>query len=212
MPPSQPATFASESKPAFWRRVKRLIRVSLHWLRWSGRFAGFGWKSTLSQPDLLTGLSRVRIGRGVEIRKGARIEVVGPGTTEAISIGDGTSIHLYFHVGAAERVTIGRNVLIAGHVYITDHDHDLGEPGVARFTKPALQVDPTRIEDDCWLGEGCKILKGVRLGRGCVVGANAVVTRSFEPYTVVAGIPARAIRHYDAESNSWIAVPNKEES
>src|SRR5690606_1023791 len=171
----------------------RLARYGIHAARWRWRFAGFGARSLLIAPDLLTGTRRIRIGSRVTIRKGARLEAVGPGSGVAITIGDGTSIHLRFHVGAAERVHIGRNVLIAGDVYVSDHDHELPIPG----RPPAsgrLRVAPTVVEDDCWLGQGCKILRGVHLGRGCVVGANAVVTRSFPPYSIVGGVPARLLR------------------
>ena len=188
---------------ALWLRVT----AAIHYLRWAWRFAGFGWRSVLRSPDLLTNTKRIRIGRNVKIRKGARIEAVGPGKQEAITIDDGTSIHLYFHVGAATRVNIGRNVLIAGNVYVTDHDHELLEPGGSRGTNRVLLSKPTQIDDDCWLGEGCKILKGVHLGRGCIVGANAVVTRSFEPYSVLVGVPARAVRKYDESKKDWLPIP-----
>jgi len=183
----------------------RLARAVLHQARWRPRFAAFGWRSELRAPALLTHPGRVWIGRGVKIRKGARIEAVGEGRDEVVRIGDGTSVHLYFHIGAALRVEIGRNVLIAGHVYVTDHDHELPEPGQARGFRRVLRAAPTVIEDDCWLGEGCKILKGVRLGQGCVVGANAVVTRSVPPYTAVGGVPARILRQWDDKRGAWVA-------
>jgi lipopolysaccharide O-acetyltransferase len=109
-------------------------------------------------------------------------------------------------VGAATRVDIGRNVLIAGNVYVTDHDHEPLEPGRPKGSPRGLLSRPTRIDDDCWLGEGCKILKGVHLGRGCIVGANAVVTRSFEPYSILIGVPARAIRRYDESKKDWLPI------
>jgi len=50
------------------------------------------------------------------------------------------------------------------------------------------------IEDDCWLGGGATILAGVRVGRGAVVAAGAIVTRDVPPYAIVAGVPARVVR------------------
>ena len=50
------------------------------------------------------------------------------------------------------------------------------------------------VEDDCWIGAGAMILDGVRIGRGCVIAAGAVVTRDMPAYSVVAGVPARVIK------------------
>ena len=49
------------------------------------------------------------------------------------------------------------------------------------------------IEEDCWIGAGCILLPGIRIGRGSVVGAGSVVTKDIQPYTVVAGTPAKVI-------------------
>jgi acetyltransferase-like isoleucine patch superfamily enzyme len=191
--------------------LRRLIRACVQQLRWAWRFGSFGWRSSLASPDLLTHPRRVHIGRRVEIRKGARIEAVAGSdpAAEAIRIGDGTTIHFYCHLGAARKIEIGRNVLIAGFVYVTDHDHDLPEPGSPPGVSRALLVEPTQIDDDCWLGEGCKILKGVHLGRGCVVGANAVVTRSFPPYSVLVGVPARPVRAGAGEAGGTRAAERR---
>ncbi|WP_034657844.1 DapH/DapD/GlmU-related protein [Chelativorans sp. J32] len=56
------------------------------------------------------------------------------------------------------------------------------------------------IGNDVWIGHGAVVLPGVRVGDGAVIGANAVVTRDVEPYTIVAGAPARVIRRrFEAE-------------
>jgi acetyltransferase-like isoleucine patch superfamily enzyme len=56
-----------------------------------------------------------------------------------------------------------------------------------------LEFAKVTIEDDCDIGMGAIILPGRRIGRGSIVGAGAVVTHDVEPYTVVAGVPARSI-------------------
>jgi acetyltransferase-like isoleucine patch superfamily enzyme len=165
------------------------------WWRW--RFKKFGWKSSLGRCDMLTNSRAMSIGRKVLIRKGARLEAVGPwdGKTPKIKIGDGTAIQFYFHCAAVEAVTIGKNVLISGRVYISDHDHVFDHPELSALENPLVRAKPVVIEDGCWIGEGCVILKGVTIRKRAVVGANAVVTKDVPPGAVVAGVPARIIRY-----------------
>ena len=54
------------------------------------------------------------------------------------------------------------------------------------------------IEDDVWIGFGATILKGVRIGRGAIIGAKSVVTHDVEPYTVVAGNPAHVVKRLES--------------
>jgi len=146
---------------------------------------------------MITGARNIRIGSRVSIWKGARIEAVGSGSRPAIEIGDDTVIHMHFHCGAAESVKIGRDVLIAGRVYITDHDHVFDDPEKPARWAEGLVVKPVVIEDGAWLGEGCVILKGVTVGARAVVGANSVVTKNVPPGAIVGGIPAKVIRMID---------------
>jgi acetyltransferase-like isoleucine patch superfamily enzyme len=175
-----------------------------HFLYWSRRFRHFGWGSLLYPCDLLHKPKAISIGRNVKIMKGARLEAVGKwdGRSPKIVIGDGTSIQLYFHCGAAQSVRIGNDVMIAGRVLITDHDHTVDHPQLPPLKCRELNSSPVVIEDGAWLGEGCVILKGVTVGRRAVVGANAVVTKDVAPFTIVGGVPAREIRKIKVESAS----------
>lgn len=177
-------------------RLVNLAGALWHYVRWRRRFHAFGWRSRLGRCDMLTNPRAISIGRNVLIRKGARLEAVGSdaGDGPKLIIGDGTAIQFYFHCGAASRVTIGRNVLMGGRVYITDHDHSYDEPDLSARESPRLKVAPVEIGDGAFLGEGCVILKGVRVGKRAVVAANAVVTRDVPDFAVVAGVPARPIR------------------
>ncbi len=177
-------------------RCLHLATAVWHYVRWRPRFYSFGWRSRLGRCDMLTNPRAIAIGRKVLIQKGARLEAVGsdPRDGPKLIIGDGTAIQFYFHCGAASRVTIGRNVLVGGRVYITDHDHSYDEPDLSARESPRLRVAPVEIGDGAFLGEGCVVLKGVRIGKRAVVAANAVVTRDVPDFTVVAGVPARAIK------------------
>ncbi len=93
----------------------------------------------------------------------------------------------------AERanITIGDRVSIAPRVTLVTSSH----PNYSRIRGFApVSQGPIVIEDDAWLGVGCVVLPGVRIGRGAVVGANSVVLSDVASLHVVAGQPARTIR------------------
>jgi acetyltransferase-like isoleucine patch superfamily enzyme len=88
-------------------------------------------------------------------------------------------------------LTIGDRVSIAPRVTLVTSSH----PNLSRIRDFApVAQGPIVIEDDAWLGTGCVILPGVRIGRGAVVGAHAVVQHDVSPLHVVAGQPARTLR------------------
>jgi acetyltransferase-like isoleucine patch superfamily enzyme len=93
----------------------------------------------------------------------------------------------------AERgnVTIGNRVSIAPRVTLVTSSHP--NHSLIRGFAPVSQ-GPIVIEDDAWLGAGCIILPGVRVGRGAVVGASSVVVEDVPSLHVVAGQPARTVR------------------
>ena len=111
-----------------------------------------------------------------------------------VSVGDncyvGTGVQLYPWNAP---ITIGSNVLVAAGVRMITRKH-----GFASLSHPMAKQGytnaPIVVEDDVWIGFGAVILPGVTIGRGSIVGSNAVVTRDVEPYTIVGGVPARVIR------------------
>ena len=93
----------------------------------------------------------------------------------------------------AERgnITIGDRVSIAPRVTLVTSSH----PNHSRIRGFApVSQGPIVIEEDAWLGAGCVLLPGVRIGRGAVVGANSVVVSDVPPLHVVAGQPAKTVR------------------
>ncbi len=108
---------------------------------------------------------------------------------ESLEFGDQVDIGEFTHLRANGGLRIGNRVLIAAHVTITTREHPVELPRWS-VTRDA----PITIEDDVWIGAGAVVLPGVTIGRGAVVAAGAVVTVSVDPYTVVGGVPARAIK------------------
>jgi len=89
------------------------------------------------------------------------------------------------------RVRIGARVAIAPRVTLVVSSN----PNLSRIT-PFVKVQRgfIAIEDDAWLGAGCIVLPDIRIGKGAVIAAGAVVTKDVPDYTVVAGVPARPLR------------------
>lgn len=96
-------------------------------------------------------------------------------------------------VVAQERIEIGDRVLLGANVVITDTDFHPLDPEERRLHPERGRSAPVIIEDDVFIGMQAVVLKGVRIGRGAVVGACSVVTRDVPPYAIVAGNPARVI-------------------
>ncbi|MBW8042188.1 MAG: acyltransferase [Planctomycetes bacterium] len=180
-----------------FQKFTRLLKYLWNYFVGRSLFFSFGWRSIVEKPDMITNPKAISIGKKVIILKGARLEAVGRWDSEKpkIKIGDGMSAGFYFHCGAAESVSIGKDVLIGGRVYITDHDHVLDDAELSALSCGGITSKPVVIEDGVYLGEGCVILKGVTVGKRAVVGANAVVTKDVAPFTVVGGVPARVIKH-----------------
>lgn len=178
------------------KKISNIFSAAFNYFRWKWRFYDFGLRSRLIKPEMLTNTKSIKIGKRVEIRKHARLETFGPmkDNKPKLTIGDGTSIHLYFHCGAAESVTIGKDVLMASRIYISDHDHEFDNPEIAPVNSRKLITKPVTIEDGVWIGEGAVILKGVTIGKRSVIGANSVVTKDIPPYHVAAGVPAKIIK------------------
>jgi acetyltransferase-like isoleucine patch superfamily enzyme len=118
------------------------------------------------------------------------LELVARGGT--LVIGDRVFINYGTNVCATGRVHIGARALVGPFVMIVDTSfHDLHD----RATVPPPR--PVHLEDDVFVGARAVILPGVRVGRGAVIGAAAVVHRDVEPFTVVAGNPAVVVKRID---------------
>ncbi len=116
-----------------------------------------------------------------------------------LSIGDGTSIPKGSTFYCTEApLTIGRKVIFGPHPTIITGDHRMDAVGkyiMDSHEKLSENDAPVVIEDDVWCGANVTILKGVTIGRGSVVAAGAVVTKSCPPYSIVGGVPAKVLKY-----------------
>lgn len=165
-------------------------------------FGRFGSGGYLGAPTFIAGCRRMRLGRSVRIFPGLRAECIGTGV---LTIGDDVSIGQDFHIIASGSVQIGSQCLISANVFVTDTDHTFDDPDTAFLIQPNV-IRPTVIGQNCFLGVGARVQAGTQLGRGCIVGANAVVRGNFPPYSMLVGAPARVIKRYDHEQAAWLRV------
>lgn len=141
-------------------------------------------------------LENVVIGDNVQIGSKAWIQTVPllKHPKPIITVGDNTLISRNVTISAAKKISIGKNCLISYSASILDHNHAFENIDLPPLFQGIDEPEGIEVGDDCFLGAHSFILKGVMLGKHCVVGANSVVTSSFEPFSVVSGVPARKIR------------------
>jgi len=130
--------------------------------------------------------SECELGRGVELNPwGGHIRV-----------GRHVYIGPYVVIYGQGGVEIGDHTLIATHSCILSSNHAIpARDGLIRNHPDVLL--PTRIGRDVWLGAGVRVLGGVTIGDGCIVGAGAVVTKDLPQFAIAQGVPARVVGQRD---------------
>ena len=131
---------------------------------------------------------RISVSEGVIISDGAILATYGGTIAIAAHAYIGPYCVLYGHGG----LTIGRNTMIATHTVIVPANHGFERTDVPMNLQP-LTRRGISIGEDVWIGSGCAILDGVRIGGGSVIGAGSVVTKDVEPYSIAFGVPAKVV-------------------
>lgn len=116
-----------------------------------------------------------------------------------IKIGKDSLIGEYSVIRGQGGVTIGDRVYTSPFTQIIAVNHVFDDPQ-RPFVEQGITAEGIVIEDDVWLGASCVVTDGVRIGKGAVVAAGAVVTKDVPPHTVVAGVPAKVLKTIDGQS------------
>jgi acetyltransferase-like isoleucine patch superfamily enzyme len=123
-----------------------------------------------------------------------------------LTIGDYCFIARRCHIDAQNFIQIENGVLLAASVLIMDHGHDFSDITTPIRYQGSTPGGRIRIGEGSWIGQGAAIICDngeLTLGRNCVVAANAVVTRSAPPYSILAGNPARIVKQFDVGKGNW---------
>jgi acetyltransferase-like isoleucine patch superfamily enzyme len=179
--------------------------------RLAARFGAFGSGSCLAFPTgAVFGERWIRIGRDTLVGPHVSISAgMVPGQTmvtdPVVRIGDRCMIGRGSHIVGHFEVEIGDDVHTGPYVYITDQNHSyeaIDQP-VGWQTPSEAAV---KIGAGSWLGANVVVLPGTTLGRNTTVAAGAVVRGTFPDFVVLAGVPAKVVRHYDPDGG-WLPGP-----
>lgn len=198
--------------------------LALPWLEKTQRIAEFYWllktqfyyrlfwghigkRSKLIQPMRLRNVQNIEIGDDVIIHNHAFLLTLQEeeSVIPRLTIGDGCVIGHMNHITSINEVRIGKNVLTADRVYISDHSHSFLDTKIPILRQPAVSKGKVSIGDGTWIGENVAVLSS-SIGQNCVVGANAVVLNDIPDFSVAVGIPARVVQRFNTGSQSWEKV------
>lgn len=155
-----------------------------------GALARLGEGTVIEEGVLIFHPENIEIGADVYIGHGAMLKAY---YKNRLIIGDGTWIGQGCFIHSAGGIEIGKEVGVGPHVKIITSVHEEPARDVPIVRAP-LRFAPVLIEDHSDIGVGSVLLPGVTVGRGAIVGAGSVVTKSVPAWSVVAGNPARVLR------------------
>lgn len=178
--------------------LKRLMSVIYYEPMFRSRCTSVGTglrlENSIQGIPLIIGDLKIFVGNNVAINDittfcGLKVE-----DAPRLIIGDNTTISDRVSIFVGKEVRIGSNCIISAALILDNPSHPI-DPDLRRINGSIQSEDISEvvIEDDVWLARGSIILEGVRIGRGAIVAAGAVVTRDVEPFNVVAGNPARKV-------------------
>ncbi len=192
-----------------WRAFRKLYNL---WVNATYPFASKGrdlWIHYTCELDRST-VHRIKFGNWVRLCDDVLLKVLAPSREKGepvIVMDDACYISPRSAICAKNCIHLERDVTLGQSVLIMDHS-----PAHENVTTPIKRQGRTEggrilIGKGCFIGQGAAILcdKGeLILGRNCIVAANALVTRSFPAYCLIAGNPARVVQHFDPIKEVWM--------
>lgn len=142
----------------------------------------------IHMPD---GTGTLELAEGVSLWRGSILHIADGGS---LRVGPDSHLQADTVITALGKVEIGARVQIAPRCAFYPYDHGFLDASRPIMDQPLVKKGGIHVEDDVWIGTGVILLDGVRIGRGAVIAAGAVVTRDIPANAVAAGNPARVIK------------------
>jgi acetyltransferase-like isoleucine patch superfamily enzyme len=185
----------------------RLLRATAKALTppppWS--YAAFGDESIVVPPARIENPGQIRIGAGVLIHEHAwlLVRTTSESVPAALTIGDRTILGRFAKLVSFGSISIGADVILAERVYISDVEYEPTSLDVHPDQHPLTTPRPVVLETGAFVGVGVIVKPGVTIGERAYIGAGAIVTEDVPAHSVAVGQPARVIRRYDPDTDSW---------
>ncbi len=199
----QAAPAAGHRAPGFFCRVSAALEelwvaafawiptpvgIALRLLAWRWLFKSCG-SARFGTGLSLAGCRNMRIGNSVRLGRGCFVTA----SDGELVLHNSVALSPNVHVGAdAGRIEIGAHTAVGPGTVIRAANHCIARQDVPIMHQGHVPGQIV-IEEDVWIGANCVITPDVRIGRGAVVGAGAVVTRNVAPFSIVGGVPAKLI-------------------
>lgn len=203
-----------------WAKLARpLLRV---WERLGGQCRAFiiGWpQGFVGSGPRIMGTAYIFAAPHCSVGRHAWIEVIvqsGKLTQHPqIELGERFTASERLHIACVNRVTFGSDCLLGSSVHITDHNHGCykgstpSHPDSAPIARPLVSGGTVEIGSRVWIGDNCVIVGPAKIGDGCIVGANSVVTGHVPSGVMVAGTPAHIIKSFNPSNGQWEPVSHR---
>lgn len=164
------------------------VGIALRLLAWRWLFKSCG-SARFGTGLSLAGCRNMRFGNGVRLGRGCFVTA----SDGELVLHNCVALSPNVHVGAdAGRIEIGAHTAVGPGTVIRAANHCIARQDVPIMHQGHVPGQII-IEEDVWIGANCVITPDVRIGRGAVVGAGAVVTRNVAPFSIVGGVPAKLI-------------------
>ena len=115
--------------------------------------------------------------------------------SDAKNLKIGSHVRINEHVFLQGEISIGDYVMIAPNVSIYTITHKYDTISIPMVQQGKTVPQKVTIENNSWLGRNVVVLPGITIGEGAIVGANSVVTKDVNPFTIVGGVPAKLIKN-----------------
>lgn len=187
--------------------IVTVLKGIVHFIRrykYVRQLRSIGANSYIISPLRIDGAKNISIGKDTIIQHKAWLAAMLLTDSQSVElkIGDGCTIGHFNEIYATRSIIIEDNVLTADRVYISDNLHGYIDVDDPIKKQPIKQLKSVTIGEGSWIGIGVAVI-GASIGKHCVIGANAVVTKDIPDYSVAVGIPAKVIKRYNFMSRQW---------